>query len=368
MAFFTPTMLAAAAAVASAAATTYSGVQGAANAQAADKTSSGISRNSLQNAQNQEQYQHMLDTIAMQRGVAGSTDTRGDQLTYDPSTNSWSSTLSPGGQQIQSAADSAAFGRNTTDVRTAQDANQQAMLDAIQARGAAGTALNKLNAFKPMSEGGLEGALQETATTANRQAQAPVIADTLRQFARTGTAAGPVLTNMMRDNATTLRQTMLGDQIDAMKNVGSINAQNQGNLLSTYQGLNNAAKPALNYAPINPTGPNDALLQEMSSRASGAAQPASMAGYSLGMSTNANNSAADAAARNPGQSNAGTSLLGIGDQVKSLFDPNGAVLKAIGMLNNGAGNAGDQPAGFGTGTGIYSPSNGAGGFGSNGPI
>lgn len=346
--------LAAIAALGTAAASTAGAVQGSANAQAANKTSAQISANNLQNSQNQQQYQHALDQIAMQRSVAGSTDARGDQLRYDPGTNSWVSTLSPTGQRVQSAADNAAITRNTNDVRTSEDANNAAMLDAIRARGASGTALDKLQAFKPMSEGGLEGALQETATTANRQAEAPVIADTLRQFARTGTAAGPVLTNMMRDNATTLRQTMLGDKIGAMKNTADINNANRGGLASTYEGLNNAAKPALNFAPIAGGSPNDALLSEMTQRASGAPQSASTGAYSLSSATNANNLAAENAAKNPGIGADPSGLIGgIGNQIKGLFDPNGAVLKAIGAyLPSGSGNAGDQPSqGFGTNVG-----------------
>lgn len=360
--------ISAAAALASAGAGVYGGVQGNANAQAANKNSAAISSNNLQNSQNQEQYQHMLDAIAMQRSVAGSTDSRGDQLQYDPATNSWTTTLSPTGQRVQSAADSAAIGRNTTDVRTAQDANNGAMLDAIRARGASGTALDKLQAFKPMSQSGLEGALQETATTANRQAEAPVIADTLRQFARTGTAAGPVLTNMMRDNATTLRQTMLGDQIDSMKNVGAINNQNQGGLLNQYEGLNNAAKPALNYAPINPSGPNDALLQEMASRAGSAPQSASTGAYSLSSSTNANNLASENAAKNPGFTvNQGNAISGGINDVKGLLDPNGALLKYIGSLSgDGSGNAGDKPAINGNFSDLNNNSPGM--FGLNGPV
>lgn len=335
-------VLSALAALGTAAASTYGAVQGSANSQAANRNSSAISRNNLQNAENQQQYQHALDAIAMKRSVAGSTDSRGDTLRYDPATNSWVSTLSPGGQRVQSAADSAGINRNTTDVRSSIDSNNAAMLDAIQARGAAGTALNKLEAFKPMSSAGLEGSLQETATTANRQAQTPIIADTLRQFARTGTAAGPVLTNMMRDNATSLRQTMLGDKIGAMKNVGDLNNQARGGLASNYATLNNAAKPALNFAPISPSGPNDALLTAMSQRATGAPQSASTAAYSLSSGTNARNLASDSAAKNPGiEGDASGLYAGIGNQLKGLLDPQGDVVKLIRSFTGGAGNAGD---------------------------
>jgi hypothetical protein len=161
---------------------------------------------------------------------------------------------------------------------------------------------------------------------------------------------------------------MLGDKIGALKNTNDINNQQRNGLLSTYEGLNNAAKPALNYAPISTTGPNDALLQEMASRSGTAPQSASTAAYSLSSGTNASNLAADAAAKNPGIGADQSGLYtGIGNQFKGLLDPNGAVLKAIGgYLNSGSGNAGDQPAiGFGT---KDLNSNGTGMFGLNGPV
>jgi hypothetical protein len=90
---------------------------------------------------------------------------------------------------------------------------------ALMAARSAGPALAAVNNFKPMSVGGLEGALQQNATMANRQAEDPIIADTLRQFMRSGTAAGPVLTQMERGNADTLRKTVNEDTINAMTGV-----------------------------------------------------------------------------------------------------------------------------------------------------
>lgn len=314
---------------------------GAANASAANATQAAIGRAGTQNALNQQQYQQALNTIALQRSVAGQTDGRGDTTTYDPATNSWKTTLSREGARLQAANDQATISRDTTDLATSQEANNNAMRDAIAARTAAGPALSAIQNFKPMSAQGLEGDLQQTATTANRQAEDPIIADTLRSFARNGTAAGPALTNMMRDNATTLRTTMLNDKIAAMKNVGDINNQQRQGLNSTYQTLNNASRPSLNFSPIANSDPNAALAAEVTQRATGAPTSASQGAYSTGMGTNATNTALEYSANHPGVSNLGASIVGMSGQVQSAFAPNGVLGS---WLNSGAGNKGDQSA------------------------
>ena len=254
---------------------------GSANAQSANTQQAGIARSNQQNAQNEQHYQQALNAIGMRRAVAGTTDGRGNSTVYDPSTNSWKTNLSLQGQRLQTASDQAAISRDTTDLATGQEANKNAMADAIKAREASGPALAAIRNYNPLTSQGMEGALQETATTANRQAQDPIIADTLRSFARTGTAAGPVLTNMMRDNATSLRQTMLGNKIESMKNTSDINARNLASLGANYANLNAAAKPALNFSPISQGSPNDALVQAMNARAGASSSPASQGAYSL---------------------------------------------------------------------------------------
>lgn len=317
--------LAAIAASISAATAVGGTVIGSQNAQAANKTQAQIGANATQNSLNQQQYQAALNALALQRSTASQTDGMGDTMAYDPATNSWKTTLSPVGQQLQTASNQATISRDTTDLATSQEANNKAMQQAIAARTAAGPALAAVQNFKPMTEQGMEGALQQTATTANRQAEDPVIADTLRSFERSGSAAAPVLTSMMRDNATSLRQTMLGDQINAMKNVGSINAQNLGSLDANYQTLNNASKPALNFAPISQADPSGALAAEMSQRASGAAAPASQGAYSSSGATNAYNNAAQYSGNHPGVDNTGASIVGLGSTINQAFDPKGPI-------------------------------------------
>lgn len=352
MAFAALSAIAAGLTAATAAGTAVVGSQ---NAQAANKTQAGIAANNQQNSVNQQAYAQALNALAMRRGVAGSTDSRGDTSTYDPATNSWKTLLSPSGQAIQSANDTASIRRNTTDLNTAEDANNQAMLGAIKARGAAGSALSDVQNFRPMSSNDLEGALQETATTANNNAERPIIADTLRQFARTGTAAGPVLTQMMRDNAGSLRTTMLQDKLAAMKNVGDINNTNRAGLVDTYSKLNQAGNPQLTFPNLSTNSPNDFIAAEANSRANGAAQPASTGAYSTGANTAQSNAAGEFAALHPGITADPSGLVGgATSSIKGLFDPNGAIAK---YFNSGSGNAGDKASSNGGAFGVDNNTN-----------
>lgn len=322
-------------------------VIGSANASKTNALNNQIAGNNAQSAQNSEQYQRALNAEAMRRAVAGSTSGRGDQLTYDPATNSWVTKLSGTGAQVQNATDRASIGRNTTDVADAQRVNSAAIAQAARARGLSDVAGNDLKYFNPTTTQGLEGALQDTSTIANRQAEDPIIADTLRSFARTGTAAGPVLTQMMRDNATSLRSTMGENKIKALTQTAGINNTKREGLLDNYGKLTNLTTPALNYPQLSTLSPNDAIAQEATTRASGAAQPASTAAYSNSASTNANSNANKQLLDNSRSNNGGAEIAGIGKQVQDVFNPNNNFLKWMKgqFAGGGSGNAGDVPQG-----------------------
>jgi hypothetical protein len=145
----------------------------------------------LQNAQNQQQYQAALNALALQRSSAGSADSLGTTQKYDPYTNQWTTTLGPLPQSQAISQNIADIARNTTDVRMAQRANEQATGRSLTAADAADSAMRAIRAYSPMTPGALTGALEQKATMANRQIQDPLVADTLRTYARMGTSAGP---------------------------------------------------------------------------------------------------------------------------------------------------------------------------------
>lgn len=319
-------------------------VIGSANAQAANKTQRDIAGNAQANAQNSEQYQRRLNAEAMRRGVAGSTNGRGDSLTYDPATNRWVTRLSDTGAQVQNATDQASITRNTRDMATAGRANNDALTDAMRARSLADVAGRDLAAFRPKSSAELEGALQDTSTTANRQAQAPIIADTLRQFARTGTAAAPVLTQMMRDNATGLRQTMGENKIRALENTDKVNDSRRSGLLDNYGKLSALSNPTLNFPNLSSLSPTDALAAEATARANAAAQPASTAAYSNSASTNATTNANKLLLDANKADNTGAMIVAGGKQVEDFFNPNNKFMQYLSGGKN-SGNSGDAKVG-----------------------
>lgn len=298
----------------------------------------GIARSQYQNTLNQQQYEKMLNALALQRSVAGATDGQGSSIHYDPATNTWVTTLGPQAAKVQNASTNAAISRNTTDLRTAQGANENAIMRSLLAERAAGPALAAVRNFTPINTDQLAGMLQQRATLANRQAEDPIIADTLRQFTRAGTAAGPVLTQLQRDNADTLRKTVMDDTINALTQGANINNQNRAGLVGTYQALNREAQPNLNFAPLSSNNPSDLLSQEIASRANNAGSVPTSGLFGTALGTNASNTAAAEAIRTVPNSNlGGVQLASVGSQLKDLAN-NPSIRSLINSLTTSSTN------------------------------
>lgn len=346
---------------AAAAAGAGAGIYGAASANSnAAKARQQSGQAAMQTAENNDQYQKMLNAIAMNRSTAGTIDAQGNQLTYDPATNTWRTTLSGQGQRTQQAFDNANVSRNTTDMRTQQGANDREVMQSLLAQRAADPALRAVQNFKPMTADELTGDLTQQATTANRSVQDPIIADTLRTFARTGTAAGPVLEQLQRSNAGELRKSMIDSRIAALTNVDQINNQRRSGLTDAYTALRGAGKPSLGFSPIATDNPNSTLSQLMSTRAAGAATPASQGAYSSSGSTNAMTGASQLAGNTVADSNAaGAKLMSLGSQFKDLGTSGVNLYKSL--FGSGQGGTG-QPAaipGYSNSTGFgYTPPSG----------
>src|SRR4051812_13693297 len=118
MAWITPTIAAVGALGSAAIAASRS------NAQQQDQ--SGLANAALSNAAANKHQQDLIQALINQRSIAGTEDSAGTTMRYDPATNQWISTLGALPQAAQTAADQAAISRNTTDVRGAQFANQGA--------------------------------------------------------------------------------------------------------------------------------------------------------------------------------------------------------------------------------------------------
>ena len=221
----------------------------------------------LQNQINNQAQQQLIQTMANQRAVAGQTDSYGSSLVYDPTTNTWKSTLGAVPQAAQTGAMQAGITRNTTDVGRAELANAIAANRAAVAAPGADAAIRNLASFRPMSSDQLTGLLGQQGTIAQNQTYRPLVADTLRTFARSGTAAGPVLGQIGKDADTSLRQSLIDAQIKGMTSVGDINTQKQQGLEQAATTASNLATPNFQYPGISTSGVDNTLSTLMAQRA-----------------------------------------------------------------------------------------------------
>ena len=290
----------AAAALASAGAAVYGATR--ANTKSAQQ-SADYSLWGLQNARDQQQYQALLNAIALKRGTAGYEDSLGTTQSYDPYTNTWKTSLGAIPQAQAIAKGNADISRNTTDLRMAQEANRGALGRSLTAGDAADTAMRAVRAYNPMSADALTGALMERATMANRSVQDPLVADTLRQYARMGTSAGPVLSQLQRQSSEDLRKAIIDSTIAGRTNAGSINNQNMSSLLGKYSTLNANANPQFNYPGVATDNTNSTMAQLAMYRASQGSKAASDAANNVPGMVNAGTAAASGAAKNVVDSN-----------------------------------------------------------------
>ena len=135
----------------------------------------------------------------------------------------------------------ASIAANTTDPARVRLANEAALRAAAQAQPYADTTTRNLQDFRPKGQDELIGLLTDQATRANRATYDPLRNDVLRSVARTGTAAGPVLTELGRGEAENLRNSLRDAMITGMTTTDQINQ-------SRRTGLENAAANARTLA------------------------------------------------------------------------------------------------------------------------
>jgi hypothetical protein len=221
------------------------------NGQAEQKQA--LSNYGLGDAQSNAQYQRMLSTLINQRSVAGSTDSAGTTVKYDPATNQWVSELGALPQQVQTSADQAAVSRNTTDLKQAQAANAQAAIRAARGEGYADSSRRALENFRPTSGSEMSALLGEQATRASNATYTPLINDTLRSFARTGTSAGPVLAELGKSSASNLRDSLIDARLKGISGADSSNQSRRSDLASAAQSGASLATPGFGYSQISPS-------------------------------------------------------------------------------------------------------------------
>jgi hypothetical protein len=221
----------------------------------------------LDAAQNNELYQRALSALINTRSVAGTQDSFGSSVQYDPATNTWRTVLGPLPEAAQRASDLAGISRNTTDVRNAQFANEQAALRAAQAGPAADTAIRNLQSYRPMGSDELAGLLTAQATNASNATFRPLVADTLRSFQRSGTAAGPVLADIGRTQYNALRDSLMKSRTDAITGVDAINQGRRQGLEQSAANAYTLSTPQFQYPGLNTATGSNTLANLVAQRA-----------------------------------------------------------------------------------------------------
>ncbi len=229
-------------------------------------------------------------------GRAGFEDSQGSGLSYDPVTNTWSSKLGPIPLAAQNAADSAAIGRNTTDMYQAQGANARADINASRAQPLIDAAMRRYADFRPTTSDELTSLLTNQAADANTQAYRPIIQAITQAANRSSTNAGGQIADVGEKSSADLRRGMIEARLAALQGTENINNQRRQGLTSDLTTAMAAGTPSFQYPTITPSTNNKDMLAALTSRANAAGITSA---YGLGAANQAqglSNEAAKAAA------------------------------------------------------------------------
>jgi hypothetical protein len=230
-----------------------------------------MSAEQVQAAKDQLVAQQVQQALVNKRAVAGSSDSMGNTVGYDPYTNTWSTQLGKLPQGVETAADQASIQKNTTDLMQQELANRDSIRRAQLAAPSADAAIREISNYSPMSREALTGLITQQGITAAREAYDPLRADTLRSIARTGSAGGPVLAQLGKSEADNLRKTLIDAQLAGLTGADSINQQRQGQALSLAGGTSSLATPNLGQTQVQPSTMAQTMGQAVSQRAAQAA-------------------------------------------------------------------------------------------------
>lgn len=317
---------------------------GSARSNAAAQEQNRLSREQLDAQKQNAIQQQIMQAMINQRAIAGSKDSFGSSMKYDPTTNTWVSELGALPMAADRAAMQQSITANTTDPARVRLVNQEAMRRAAAAGGYADTTRRDLENFRPMGQDQLAGLLTNQATEAARQSYDPLRSDVMRTMARTGTAAGPVLGELGRGEAQNLRSSLRDALITSMTQTDQINQARRS-------GLENAAANASTLATPNLQNPGGASSNQGNALATLLAQRSTNAPVSSAYGATAANEAVknmalgyDAARKNIPDPNFGLNqtISGLKD-LSTMFGKGGVgqdALKQMGSWFSGSSNTG----------------------------
>jgi len=299
-----------------------------------DKGQSAAIQGMQQRSEADRIAQMAMQREAQRRAEAGTRDSEGNTTSYNKAGNFWESELGERDATVKHAADAASVRRNTVDAPMVTQANIQAGTnDAVRQRGQ-NAAVNELTTFQLPTEGeGIASAQQDT-ITANREATRPVVADITRQFARQGTAAGPVLSNVLRGSTENLRRGLQRDRASGGGGVGGGGGGRNAALVQRLAALNGRASIETPSITPNTTPSMTPMLAQRAARL-GDAMSRGAAG--IPQSSYAGNETAKLAALYGGNDNrlassifaGGAGVANLVDQLSKLFTSSGGGTSAM---------------------------------------
>lgn len=225
-----------------------------------------ISQQQLDLEKNNALQQQIVQAMINQRAVAGSQDSFGSTMRYDPATNTWISSLGPLPEASDRAAMQAGIQANTVDPARVRLANAIAMRRAAEAGGYADTTRRDLQSFRPMGQDELVGLLTRQGTEAARATYDPLRNDVERSVARTGTAAGPVLTELGRGEAQNLRNSLRDAMIGGMTQTDQINQSRRAGLENAAANASTLATPQLQNPSVTGSSQGNTLATLLAQR------------------------------------------------------------------------------------------------------
>lgn len=278
----------------------------------------------LQDARNNEAYQQALNSLLIQQGRSGFRDSEGNELAYDPSTNTYTSKLGALPGAARQAQLGAQISRDTTDQTQANRVNEAAEGRSLRAATSAEPFLNQINNYRPVSGTELGGLLQERGAIATNDAYRPLIQQALTQAQRTGSAAGPIISDVGRQSSADLRKNAIDSMIAGKTGAADINAKNLGTLTGAYTALNANANPTLQFPGIQTDDTNKTMANMAAQRAQLSTSGLAAAGSNANTATRVAGLANDSIATPESNQQAAT-LKGLGDiftpdKIKTIAD------------------------------------------------
>lgn len=293
----------------------------AANSLFGNKSNPGaaIAQAQLQESRNAREYQAALNAELMRRATSGYTDAGGGSLTYDPTTNSWTSKLGPTQQTAYNSMLHAISDKNVKGVADVNRANDLVTGRAIEGNATAHGVLNRYNNYVDITPEDIRSTLINSIINANNRTTQPIVQDTMRQFTRTGQTAGPALARLASDSYDRIKQGIADASIGSIKTASDINAGNRGSILRDWTSLVQGSTPQLqqtNPANYDPTSVMTNLLMSRANNSAAAGQAATYG--NVATAGNVNSSYAPLYATQPNPQQGSLNILGIGDQLANL--------------------------------------------------